>query len=42
MVWVELHENEASRATDHKKFYEATTGNGQTYCEFRKKKHQNS
>ena len=26
MVWVELHENEASRATEHKRFYEATTG----------------
>ena len=26
MVWVELHENEASRATEHKKFYKATTG----------------
>ena len=25
MVWVELHENEASRATEHKRFYEATT-----------------
>ena len=38
MVWVELHENEASRATEHKGFYEATTGKyGQTYCEFRKK-----
>ena len=27
MVWVEMHENEASRATEHKRFYEATTGN---------------
>ena len=26
MVWVKLHENEASRATEHKKFYKATTG----------------
>ena len=26
MVWVEMHENEASRATEHKRFYEATTG----------------
>ena len=30
MVWVELHENEASRATEHKR-------KGQTYCEYRKK-----
>ena len=26
MVWVEVHENEASRATEHKRFYKATTG----------------
>ena len=24
MVWVELHENEASRATEHRRFHEAT------------------
>ena len=24
MVWVELHKNEASRATEHKRFHEAT------------------
>ena len=24
MVWVELHQNETSRATEHKGFYEAT------------------
>ena len=36
MVWVELHENKALRAREHKRFYEATTGKW-TYCEFRKK-----
>ena len=24
MVWVELHENEASRATEHERFHKAT------------------
>ena len=42
MVWVELHENEASRATEHKKFYEATTGKWIDILRIQGKKHQNS
>ena len=42
MVWVELHENEASRATEHKRFYEATTGKWPDILRIQGKKHQNS
>ena len=39
MVWVELHENEASRATEHKRFYEATTGKWTDILRIQEKKH---
>ena len=42
MVWVGLHENEASRATEHKRFYEATTGKWTDILRIQQKKHQNS
>ena len=42
MVWVELHENEASRATEHMRFYEATTGKWIDILRIQEKKHQNS
>ena len=42
MVWVELHENEASRATEHKRLYEATTGKWTDILRIQEKKHQNS
>ena len=42
MVWVELHENEASRTTEHKRFYEATTGKWTDILRIQEKKHQNS
>ena len=41
MVWVELHENEASRATEHKRFYEATTGEWTDILRIQEKKHEN-
>ena len=42
MVWVELHENEVSRATEHKRFYEATTGEWTDILRIQEKKHENS
>ena len=45
MIWVELHGNEASRATEHKRFYtiyQATTGKWTDILRIQERKHQNS